>query len=74
MRAGASLRRIAVLLLLAAVAGLGSGCSSRAKQHYLHHLSLTIAPTSQDSELVAAFEPQRIDAVRQAIPAAVTQE
>lgn len=74
MRAGASLRRIAVLLLLAAVAGLGSGCSSRAKQHYLHHLSLTIAPTSQDSELVAAFEPQRIAAGRQAIAAANTQE
>ncbi len=74
MRAGASLRRIAVLLLLAAVVGLGSGCSSRAKQHYLHHLSLTIAPTSQDSELVAAFEPQRIAAGRQAIAAANTQE
>ncbi len=74
MRAGASFRRITVLLLFAAVFGLGSGCSSRAKQHYLHHLSLTIAPTSQDSELVAAFEPQRLAAGRQAIAAADTQE
>ncbi len=74
MRAGASSRLIAVLLLLAAVVGLGSGCSSRAKQHYLHHLSLTIAPTSQDSELVAVFEPQRIAAGRQAIAAVDTQE
>ncbi len=74
MRAGASSRLIAVLLLLAAVVGLGSGCSSRAKQHYLHHLSLTIAPISQDSELVAAFEPQRIAAGRQAIAAVDPQE
>ncbi len=74
MRAGASSRLIAVLVLLAAVVCLGSGCSSHAKQHYLRHLSLTIAPTSQDSELVAAFEPQRSAAQRQAIAAVDSQE
>jgi hypothetical protein len=48
-----------------------AGCASPTKRHYLHHLSVTIAPAPPDDPIVALFDARRPTAAPETAVAAV---
>ena len=58
MRSGAPRRLAAHAIFLAAIL-VSAGCSSTTKKNYLHHLSITVHPADDGSELVASFDADR---------------